>query len=651
MISTPRNLVNACFVLLIMLAPGQAAASPASVRSALEFAEEKNWQNATQHAQNSGNPALVKLIEWQRLLDPDSGATFDEITHFIENSPTWPEQKKLQLRAEQSLRDTNVGKERLAGWFAIYPPISGLGKWLYAETLPESKKEDITRLLREAWVDGDYGESREQQFLERYGAKLRTQDHEARADRLLWDEKITAARRMLPLVNNHHQVLYSARMALISDNKQAPKLVEQVPASLRGDAGLLFDRLQWRARRKDTNGVRELLKEAPAHIPNPQRWWRMRELQVRKAVDEGKHSLALKLLQNHGQTEGSEYADATWLKGWVLLQFKGEFQQAYRQFYDLFGKVKSPVSKARAAYWAGRAALKANDKPAAENWFKQAAAFPTTFYGQLSLARLSGQAPLELPAMPAVSEAARTTFNNQLLVQATRLAIEENDNSIANTLFLQLIENANGREELALIAQMGHEEQKPQFSVRSAKRIMQQKGEVIYAHAYPLVKLPDDLGVEEALILAIARQESEFDPRAVSPSGAVGLAQLLPSTAAEVARKLDVPYTESRLYEAGYNLHLGSQYLGRMVRGFDGSYIAAMAAYNAGPGRVREWVGEIGMPPKSEEGAVDWIEKIPFAETRNYVMRVSENLQVYRHLLARQSRQAEGLRIVEDVTR
>lgn len=639
------------WLLAVPLSHADAAENSVSVRSAFEFAEQKDWLNARLHAHNSGDPALAKLIEWQAMLDPDSGTRFEEITHFIETSPTWPEQRKLQLRAEFSLRDGGVAKDVLTAWFAAHPPITGIGKWAYAELLPATQKDDIARLLREAWKDGDFDESHEQSFMERYGSILRPQDYEARIDRLLWEGKVTPAKRILHSVNNAHQVLYSARMALIGDAKQAPSLVAQVSSSLMNDPGLTYDRLQWRAKRGDTDGVRELLKAAPATVPYPERWWRVRELQVRKAVDEAKYSLAIKLLSNHGQTEGTEYADATWLKGWILLQFKGQTQEAYQAFYELFSKVKSPVSKARAAYWAGRAALKAKDQLAAENWFRQAAAHPTTFYGQLALARLSGMAPLELPAMPDISEAARTTFNNQLLVQATGRAMQESDNAMATTLLNHLVENTTGRDELALASELGQNIERPYLSVRTAKRALQQKSAILVAPSYPIPKLPDELGVENPLILAIARQESEFDQRAISPSGAIGLTQLLPSTAKETARKLDIPYTESRLYDGAYNLHLGSQYLGRLVRAFDSSYIKAIASYNAGPGRVREWVNQFGSPGKSEEEAVDWIEKIPFSETRNYVQRVTENLQVYRHLLAKESGQTEGLRITEDITR
>ncbi len=405
-------------------------------------------------------------MEWQYLLDPDSGANFDEISHFIEANPAWPEQKKLQLRAEFSLRDGGIGDEALNRWFGTHPPITGIGKWAYAELLPPSRQEDITRLLREAWKDGDFDETHEQSFIDRYGALLRAQDDQARLDRLLWEGKTTPARRMLPRVNTAHQVLYSARIALIDDNAQAPSLVAEVPSSLQNDIGLMYDRLQWRSRRSDTGGVRELLKETPASVPYPEKWWRVRELQVRKAIDEQNYTLAIKLLSNHGQSEGSEYAEATWLHGWVMLQFKKQPQEAYGSFYKLFSSVKFPVSKARAAYWAGRAAAKAGDAPSAENWYRQAAAYPTTFYGQLALAKLSGQAPLELASAPAISAEARTAFHKRLLVEALALAMRERDNDIATLLLNHLVDTATDAQERALIAELGASADHPHFGVR-----------------------------------------------------------------------------------------------------------------------------------------------------------------------------------------
>ncbi len=637
---------------LIVPASAQEAASQTAMhtQSAFLFADRKDWNEAQLHAKQSGNPVLMKFIDWLYYQDAESGASFEEIAAFLRANPDWPQQNRLKLRAEQSIRLSGTSDADLKKWFAENPPASGIAKIAFAELSLRQHADpaSVAQLIRDGWRDGDFDEASEKRILSSYRSLLRTDDHIARTDRLLWQEKITPAQRMLELLPGDQRTLANARIALIQDKKTAPFMVMQVSKALHANPGLIYNRMMWRDHRDDDSGVREMLLAAPKEVPFPEKWWKVRERQIRKAIDERNYALARSLLNNHGQTGGSEYADALWLKGWLLTEFLNQPQEGYQQFYTMFDAVKYPVSKARAAYWAARAAAKSGDTEAANSWYTSATAYPSTFYGQVAYATLRGTAPLNIPSDPIAPKEVRQQFHDRDIVKAIRLCIDNQHDDMATQLVNHLIDKADSPHELALAALMVRDQQSTMLGVRAAKRALQ-KNTLLMETGFPVPPLKAELATEPALAYAIARQESEFDPRARSRSNALGYMQLLPGTAKETAKKNDIAYAESRLFEPSYNATLGSLYLQRLVNAYDGSYVKAIAAYNAGPGRVRDWVAEFGQPGNTPESVINWIEKIPFTETRNYVQRVLENLQIYRYLLSQD--EAPSLHIHEDLLR
>lgn len=638
-----------CRLLLLLLLALPARAD--DTKDAFQAADRRDWGHALICARRSDNDILLKLITWQYLSDADSGANFDETTRFITENPDWPGQKKLRVRAEQSLKQGSTNDQEVLAWFAKWPPLTGIGKLMLAEAYErngQSNDETITGLLRGAWKDGDFEEPQEKQLLDTHGKKLRQEDHIARIDRLLWEEKISPAKRILGRVPGAERKLFEARMALIDNKKNAGKLVEQVPEALKNNPGLIYDRMRYRARRDDDKGVRQMLLMAPASVPYPEKWWKTREMQVREALDEGNVSMARKLINNHGQLENNERADALWLAGWIKCEFEKRPKEAYQEFSEMFNRVRYAVSKARAAYWAGRAAEKADDKSSAEHWYTTASAYPATFYGQLASLKVNGHAPLRIPAAPDISASDRSAFENSDIARAAKMAIELDDPDLATLLINYLAENAPTDGQAALAAGIGKDSGQPFLSVRGAKKAMQ-RNIVLIDSGYPTPLPGVDFPIERALMLAISRQESEFDAGAKSPSHAMGLMQLLPSTAKEIARKNDMRFSSDKLYEPEFNTRVGSIYLSRLIDAYDGSYIMAIAAYNAGPGNVRKWLNSFGSPGKEVDSAVNWIEKIPFSETRNYVQRVTENLQVYRHIES--GGDAPTLKIGDDLVR
>jgi soluble lytic murein transglycosylase len=531
-------------------------------------------------------------------------------------------------------------------------PITGVGKIALIEAYRRNQMASTDKmmyLVRDAWRNGDFDEEQELNLQSMYGKWLTQDDYIGRIDRLLWEDKTKPAKRIISKVPSAQQKLFLARISLIEDNKTSVTRVNNLPSSLAKDPGLIYDRMQYRLRHDDTHGVREMLLMAPEHVPYPEKWWRAREYQVHKAIMENDYGMAKRLLANHGQVAGAALADATWLKGWILCEFMKQPKEAYHIFYDMYEMVNYPVSKARAAYWAARAAEKAGDKDAANNWYNTASVYPTTFYGQLAAYKHNGNAPLRIPAPPVVSGEERAKFENSSLAKAIKLSIEVGELDMASRLMTAVTEHSDSPARTRMATEIGRQMGQPYLAVRAAKKALQ-KNVVLIEAGYPTVKTPDHNDLERPLALAIIRQESEYDPRARSPAGAMGLMQLMPRTAKEVAKKNDIAFkSPDRLYEAQYNITLGSAYLARMISSYDGSYVMAIAAYNAGPGNVRNWSNQFGTPGNNIDNAVNWIEKIPYVETRNYVQRVMENLQVYRHLASEKG--TPNLKLGEDLMR
>jgi soluble lytic murein transglycosylase len=359
--------------------------------------------------------------------------------------------------------------------------------------------------------------------------------------------------------------------------------------------------------------------------------WMQRKIDARDAIEAGQYQRALALLNQHGQTDGIDLADALWLRGWLQYEFLNNPGEAYKDFYQLYEHVGYPVSLARGAYWAGRAAKRNNNPDIAQRWFQQAANHPTTFYGQLALIELPGSAILRVPDQSKPSTQARFTQQEQDMINLIEVLARYQQNYSVEVFLKALAAHQGKRAEnwqwLGEFAQrLGY----PHYSVRLAKLANQEEHIFLADISHPM-RQPPNAALEPALALAITRQESEFDPRARSSADAMGMMQLLPGTAKLVARRYGISYDYSRLYDPDYNMTLGSYYLSDLIEGFDGNYVLAIAGYNAGPSNVRRWISRFGKPNMhSIDDTLRWMELIPFAETRNYVHRVLENTQIYR---------------------
>ena len=619
-----------CFYLSLMAGGAQALPNFSdseirAARDALLHVKKRQFNEAEALAKRSGNEAVIALTQWQLFRHSDSKPEYADILRFLERYPDWPDQSLLQIKAEQALMQQLAPSELTRSFFAKREPISGRGRIALVRGLPEGDKR-IPALVKEAWIKGDFDRPEEEHILARYGNFLSREEHIARTDRLLWEEKLSAARRMLPKVGADYRALFEARIALMGRSGSVNALINKVPATLKRDAGLIYERMRWRSRKGLDEGVREMLLAAPSTVPYPEKWWRDRAIQARDAIEAGNYGLAKQLLANHAQTDGYEKADALWLSGWLKYAFLNDAKSAYKDFFKLYKHVNFPVSKSRGAFWAGMAAERNGNADISKRWFKKAAKHSTTFYGQLALEKLGEK--LSLPSMATPSDSDRVAFDNRPIVKAITLLHRDLDEpGLALPLLKELSEQAKTEKEAALIANLGGRIGAPFLQVKASKWLLQ-SGLVTVQAGWPSTTPPKPSPLPVELMHAIARQESEFRTDAVSHAGARGLMQLMPATAKKVARQVDVPYSQSQLFDPAYNMRLGSTYLAEMIDKFNGSYILAIAAYNAG-----QWVARFGHPGGNLESALRFMELIPFSETRNYVQRVMENHMVYQSML------------------
>jgi soluble lytic murein transglycosylase len=604
------------------------AVEPAAL-AAVNAARSGDWTQAYAQAGQSNDPVVQKVVRWLDYTRSSPGGRFAEIAGFIEQNPDCPLRKTLLRRSEEALVGESDGTA--ADWLKRHPPINGVGHARAAEIMiNRGQVEAGTAALRTAWAEGDFTVSGEHALLSRFYDRLRPADHQRRLDRLLWDSQSDAARRMLTLVPAEYHSVAEARLALIGEAVNPDAVLAKVPARLRADPGLVYEEAHWRRKKDDYDGAAQLLL---AHDDNPVRsdlWWSERLIVARRLLAAGNSDFAYRLVQQPGAADAKANSEGEFLNGYIALRYRKEPALAFNQFAHILAQVTSPYVKARAAYWGGRAAAAAGKPALAAKWYAAGAEHMATFYGQLAAHQLGRDAPPHPVPEPRPDSATQAHFNSEEQVRAAQLFLGADDRDHARAFLVQMADLAKTPLELSMLAALAESYGRVDLAIAVARRAID-AGMPLMVHGYPVTTLPEGGSAEPPLVLAIVRQESAFAPDAMSRSGARGLMQLMPATAANVAHRLALPYSLLRLTTDGlYNMVLGRSYLERLIEDFGGSYPLAIAAYNAGPGRVRQWLHDFGDPRGQDIGMIDWIELIPFNETRTYVQRVLENLQIYR---------------------
>jgi peptidoglycan lytic transglycosylase len=604
-------------------------------RKAMRAAREKNWDEVRSYRAGITSPAAKDLLLW-RLAINDPKADFFELKEAVETLKDWPRHIKIRREAESKISTSGLLDEYIIKYFDQWPAISGKGKLAFARAL--SAKDftvEAQAQIRSAWRNNTLTRDEERTILAAYGKTLDQSDHLARADAMLWARQRSATARMLPRLRGKNKNLILARYKLMRNANGIDSAVRHVASADQNDGGLLYERAYWRRRHGLADEAVELVLKFPEGSQNKtaaRRMWTERHLLARRAIKDGDYSTSYSLVARHGMSKGAKFAEAEWLAGWLALQKLNDPILALSHFTRLKDGVTTPVSLARAYYWIGRAQQAMGMSEAAKTAWQKASTHDFTYYGQLAAQEL-GAKTLDLGHDPVPTVEQRKTFQDNLQIQALTLIGLTGNTSLFRTFSYHLDDLLPNAVDHVMLATLANEMGNKRAALRAAKAALR-RGEVLPDSAWPVIALPDSLSVDKAFLLALMRQETELDPKAVSRVGAQGLMQLMPTTARHTARILGKRYRKSWLTsDPQYNTRLGTAHLAALLDEFDGSYILAAVSYNAGKTRAYRWIKEYG-DPRAEANPIDWVETIPFSETRNYVQRILENVQVYRHRLA-----------------
>ena len=632
----------------------KAVASPRDVipevsplERAMARMREGDWGSALRIAGPNGSVGR-DIIEWHRLRA--GRGEFDEVRDFLSRRPDWPGLDYLRKRSEGKVPYRRRAEEVIAH-FAEVPPQTGAGMIVLAAAQEEvGNAEAARRLAIEAWTGFGLTQADERYLIERYGAVLKDH-HEARLDFLLWAGEAAAAERLLPRVSDGWKALARARIALRNKAKGVDTLIEKVPAALADHPGLAFERFMWRLDKGRRDEAVDLLLERAgtrAELGEPGRWANWRRILSRQWMRAGQAKTAYAMASSHGMTaaDGYAYADLEWLSGYLALTYLDDADTALRHFRAFRAAVETPISLGRAGYWEGRAHEALGDAEGAALAYAFGAEYQTSFYGQLAAERAGLPMDPALTGREVTDDWRLASFRESAVFQAAVLLNGAGERNLAERFLTHLAESL-APEEIAQLGDFAIDIEEPHYAVMIGKRAAR-RGIVVPRAYYPVVDLGlGTLPVPEELALAIARRESEFDPTVKSGAGAIGLMQVMPGTARAVARELKIGYSARRLQnDPVYNAQLGVTYLDGLIETFGENFVLVAAGYNAGPSRPLRWMEERGDPRRGRLDAVDWIEHIPFRETRNYVMRVMESLPVYR---ARLSGETAPLRLSEEL--
>jgi len=605
-----------------------------ALENVIELVRKHKPADATQAQAAISDPVAKKLAEWIILRSDDNGASVERYRAFIATNPSWPSQTFLRRRIEAALWDDHRDDATVWAWFANESPLSAKGRFSLARVMiARGDRANAERLVREAWRNDSMSEDTENAALDLFGALLTPGDHKARMDFMLYGSEQDAALRAAKRLGANQVALAKARIAAYRKASNTKALLDAVPHELHGDPGYIFSKIQLLRREEKFAEAAQLMLSAPkdpGRLHNLDEWWIERRLLSRKMLDVGERRTAYLIARDAALPARDIYkTEQEFTAGWIALRFLTDPATAAQHFARIGVGSANPTALARAGYWQGRAAEAAGRSQEARAAYTAAAAQSTSYYGQLARAKL-GLPQIELNGAPA----ARGRGIERLeIVRAVQLLYALDERDIALPIFGDMGENGDP-DALVGLGELASRNGDARGMLLLGKAALN-RGLPFDFYAYPVSGIPPfkSIGpeVEQSIVFAIARQESAFNPNVVSPANAYGLMQVTPDAGKYVCKKYGASFDLGRLKtDPVYNAALGAAELGGLIEDYRGSYIMTFAAYNAGRGSVKKWIEPYGDPRDPEVDAVDWVELIPFSETRNYVQRIMENLQVYR---------------------
>ncbi len=569
---------------------------------------------------------------WLQLRDGKKAINFESAHQFLKRRPDWPQAELIRSRAEHLFMDTSPSVGQILDWFDEAKPLTDRGRLSYWQALrADGNMAQANLYLKEIWRAGNLDRNQQQIVIQISGKSLKPEDHRVRVDTLLWQGNLDRVSYALRYAGGKDRAVGQARIYLQRFSTQAPGAVSALSANQKTDNGILFDRVRYTRQKGDDDFAVSLLgqrrEEMGEHAP---KWWRERAILARRALERNDFARAYKIASAHGTDGGLELAEAEWMAGWLATTRLNNPSQGYKHFERMYDNVKTSLSSSRAAYWAGVALEQMGQKEKAGEWYGLAAQHMHTFYGQMAAYALGDPSQYYAAFFKRSQSAGNGAAVPSDIAEAARILYragrdEERD------LFLRTALNklATDKKPQALIA-LAKEVRSPKMALAAAKAAYE-NGLMIRDALFPETSPPRQANLEKSLTLGIIRQESMFDRYAVSPAGARGLMQLMPGTASDTARKVGVAHRNAtQLFEPTHNMQLGQAYLAGLLDRYDGFIPLAAAAYNAGPGNVDKWLAQMGDPRQDPRSWVDWVERIPFYETRNYVQRVWEAYSLYK---------------------
>ncbi len=608
-----------------------------AVKQALDLVRKGRQDEATNVEGTITDPLARKLMEWAILRSEDGSSDFSRYAAFVAENPSWPSIGILRRRAESVMWQERADPQAIIAFFGTEPPHTAKGHFALARALlAQGNTAGAQAVLRDSWRNDSFSADLEAQAREAFAGLITPADDQARMDARLYAEDDDAGLRAAHHLDAVAFAIAKARAAVINQAGNAKALLEAVPESARRDAGYMFSRIQWLRHSDKIAEAAQWMVAAPhdaARLGDVDQWWVERRLIARKLLDLGDVKMAYEVASGAAPPLNENYrTEQRFTAGWIALRFLHEPAVALGHFARIVDGVTNPITLARAFYWQGRAAEALGRGPDARAYYQEAAKYPTAYYGQLARAKL-GLDEVSLRTLPAPPPEHRSLE----VARALEILYAVDERDLVAGMAADLGDKATDVAALATFADIARRHDDARATLLIGKAALN-RGLPFERYAFPDFGIPDyqQIGpaVERCVVFSIVRQESAFNPRVVSSANAIGLMQVTPAAGRDTAKRFSVTFDQRRLMnDIVYNAQLGTAELGNDIASWRGSYILAFVAYNAGPRRAKEWIEQYGDPRDPKVDPIDWIERIPISETRNYVERVIENMQVYRALL------------------
>ena len=624
---------------LFAIAPTIATADHdvAALKQVIEAARKGRDADADAAERIIADPVARKLAEWVILRSDNTNPGFKRYAAFVRDNPDWPHVALFRRRAENALWNDQIGDAEVLAFFAHHKPTTPKGRFMLARALlTKGNVDGATALVRYAWRRQEFSADVEKQALDVFGKLLTREDHRVRMQQRLYEDDTTAAMREAHRLGGSELAIARARVAVIKQLRHTEALLDAVPAAARGDPGYIFARAQWLRQRNKPEEAAKLILSAPhdaGSVIDPNQWWLVRRVLVRNLLDDHKWKLAYRVARDSATpTQDNWRVDKHFTAGWIALRYLHDPKTAAAHFAHIAQGTNNPHALGRAGYWQGRAAEAMGKRALAKAFYKKAAKYTITYYGQLARARL-GLKDLGLIGPPKFTPKERALLGNLEVVRAARLLYSLNERNMLASIFAEIGQSGTDVAGMSMLGEVAARHGDGRAMLLLGK-FAHGRGLPMDYYAYPTVGLPDykpiapDIGWPMAY--SIARQESYLNQQVVSSAHAMGLMQVTPEAGRDTARRFHVAYSRRRLLkDPVYNMQMGAAELSWLYRYYH-SYLLTFAGYNAGFGRVKQWIATFGDPRNPKVDPVDWVERIPLAETRNYVQRIMENMQVYR---------------------